>query len=151
MRSVLITLLILLTQACQCDCRKKVNTTNEEANSKAITRVLNEQLQAWNKGDIDGFMQGYCHSDDLKFITKRGVMMSYDSITARYKRAYSNKEKMGHLEFRNLVFSRLANDPIMYQVTGHWKISGSDSAGGNFSLLLKMIDKDWKIIVDHTW
>jgi ketosteroid isomerase-like protein len=96
-------------------------------------------------------MMGYNPSKQLKFITKRGIQLGYDSVLSRYKRYYSSREKMGQLSFDNLDFERLSNEPEIFQVTGNWQITGADSSGGNFSLLFKKIEKDWKIIVDHTW
>lgn len=37
---------------------------------QAILKVMSDQQTAWNKGDIDGFMQGYWKSDSLVFVGK---------------------------------------------------------------------------------
>jgi hypothetical protein len=127
------------------------STTNNLEAVNAIRQVLDFQVASWNKGSIDSFMMGYNPSKQLKFITKRGIQLGYDSVLSRYKRYYSSREKMGQLSFDNLDFERLSNEPEIFQVTGNWQITGADSSGGNFSLLFKKIEKDWKIIVDHTW
>lgn len=36
-----------------------------------IIQVLKVQQESWNEGDIEGFMNGYWHSDSLIFIGKR--------------------------------------------------------------------------------
>ena len=38
-----------------------------------IRKVLDNQTIAWNKGDIEGFMQGYWKNDSLMFIGKNGI------------------------------------------------------------------------------
>ena len=32
---------------------------------QAIRRVLSDQAQAWNRGDIDGYMTGYVSGNDI--------------------------------------------------------------------------------------
>lgn len=139
-------------------CKGKTDSNSESksvihslTDTLPILNVLNEQAKFWNKGDIDGYMQGYWKSDSLRFIGKRGIKYGYDSITAMYKRHYSNKEKMGHLLFSGLNYTHLSSVPEIVNVTGKWAISGKDSAGGFFSLLMKPVNGEWKIITDHTW
>ena len=38
-------------------------------NEKAVREVLDAQITAWNKGDIDGFMKGYWKDEKLTFIS----------------------------------------------------------------------------------
>src|SRR6476661_4855443 len=37
------------------------------ADESAIQRVLNDQAAAWNRGDLDGFMNGYWRDEKLTF------------------------------------------------------------------------------------
>ena len=37
----------------------------------SIRGVLNEQLAAWNSGNVDDFMKGYWNNDSLMFIEKQ--------------------------------------------------------------------------------
>lgn len=135
-------------------CNQPGKLTSFEFSSEdttSIKKVIEDQKNAWNNGDIDGYMKGYLQSDSTRFISKRGASFGYDSITARYKRYYDSKEKMGHLEFEHIKFYPMSKVPPMYQVTGNWAITGKDSAGGFFSLLFIRNKNDWKIVVDHTW
>jgi len=116
-----------------------------------ISNVLKNQTDEWNKGNVDGFMQGYWNSKELRFITKRGIKFGYDSVSNGYKRSYNTKEKMGELTFSKLQFFDL-NGKDLKQVFGMWKVSKiNETDSGNFSLIFKQIDGHWKIIIDHTW
>lgn len=143
--------LSLIIGLLSCQSAEKKSSSDDKAASEAITKVLKEQSDAWNKGDIDGFMKGYYHSDNLRFITKKGIKEGYDTIASRYKAAYPGKEQMGHLEFDHLIMRRLATEPELFQATGNWAITGTNNASGNFSLIFQKIDNEWKIIIDHTW
>src|SRR6476620_3540570 len=74
---------------------------------KEIEAIMTAQTDEWNKGNVDGFMLGYWHSPELKFITKKGVTLSYDSMANGYKRNYNTPEKMGKLTFTDLVYTTL--------------------------------------------
>ena len=144
MRNLLIVLILL---SCNSSEQEATQTTPE----KEVTMVLEQQVKAWNNGDIDGFMKGYWTSDSLKFITKRGVRYGYDSVALNYKRSYADKQKMGHLEFSNLTTESLSIDHSIMNVCGNWEISGSYHANGYFSLIMKRINGQYKIVIDHTW
>jgi hypothetical protein len=134
-------------------CHSKTDSINTSftKDSTAIMTVLNQQVKDWNNGSIDGFMQGYWHHANLKFIEKNGTRFNYDSVASNYKRHYHSTEKMGQLSFKSLSLYPLANQPKTYQVTGQWQIMSKENSGGYFSLIVQEKDNAWKIVVDHTW
>jgi hypothetical protein len=138
---------LLLIAACS---RPAPKPAHQDAKN-SIRLLLDQQVSAWNSGSIDGFMQGYWQSDSLRFIGKRGIRHGYDSVAANYKRHYNSAEKMGRLSFSELSFLPLASEPPLYNVCGKWRISGSDSAGGFFSLLVERKKEGFRITADHTW
>lgn len=119
-----------------------------------IEKVLDGQIAEWQKGNIDGFMAGYWHSDSLQFITSRGIKKSYDSVSNNYKKHYDTPEKRGFLTFRNLQFQTLDQANEIVHCTGRWHIAANENEAeksGVFSLIFKKINGEWKIIIDHTW
>jgi hypothetical protein len=58
----------------------------------AVLLVLNDQEDAWNRGDLEGFMNGYWKSEELTFqsgdnVTK-GWQATYDRYRARYQTSH---------------------------------------------------------------
>jgi len=147
MRFLFIATLLLFSFACT----KKANTNLSAEDFKSIKVVLDSQVGAWNKGDIKTFMKGYWNSDSLRFIGRKGVRFSYKSVESNYLKNYNSIEKMGHLSFDSLVFTQISGNDKIANVTGQWKITGTNNTSGFFSLLFKKVETDWKIIVDHTW
>ena len=47
----------------------------QSGNDRAIRRLLQQQTEAWNRGDLEGFMQTYWKSDSLMFVGRNGVNM----------------------------------------------------------------------------
>lgn len=116
-----------------------------------IRKVLDDQVAAWNRGDITAFATGYNDSPDTLFIGK-AVARGYDQMVARYQKNYPTPEKMGKLEFSDLEFRIL--DKKYVDVVGHFHLERTEAGGGNaegvFTLLFQKTTKGWKIIQDHT-
>src|SRR6201996_6155837 len=66
---------------------------------EAVVKVLADQQQAWNRGDIDGFMQGYWKSDSLTFVGKTAPVYGWQTTLGHYKKGYPDKATMGELAF----------------------------------------------------
>lgn len=114
-----------------------------------LVKVLNSQVAAWNRGDIDGFMQGYWKSDDLTFSSGGKTTRGWQATHDRYLSRYPNREVMGTLAFSELEAWRIDTDAAL--LLGRWRLTRtSDAVGGNFSLVMRRIDGQWRIIHDHT-
>jgi beta-aspartyl-peptidase (threonine type) len=117
---------------------------------KAIQKVLQDQVDCWNKGDLKGFMAGYQRTADITFYSGDKVVKGWDDMLERYQKRYQAEGKeMGKLAFSELDIQVLSPDSAL--VRGRWqlKLSKSDP-GGLFTLLLRKTDDGWRIIHDHT-
>ncbi|MFH4966915.1 nuclear transport factor 2 family protein [Gaetbulibacter sp. M240] len=120
---------------------------NEEADKKAIQKVLKEQRLAWSKNNIEEFMEGYWKSDSLKFYGANGVTTGWNATLERYKKAYPTEDHTGTLSFRINDISKISVDA--YFVLGEYHLKREvGNADGIFMLVFKKIDGDWKIIAD---
>src|SRR6266699_3409560 len=123
-----------------------------EQTANAITEirsVLQAQQDAWNRGDIDGFMNGYARSASTVFISEDTVRRGWETVRDRYREKYSNRAKMGTLTFSNLEITPLASDVAV--VLGRWKLKrAQDEPHGRFTLIFRCLPKGWLIVHDHT-
>jgi len=128
-----------------------------------IRAVLNAQVQAWNAGDIDGFMSHYWKSDDLTFVsthkeddpvtgTARDVSKTtrgWQATLDRYKRRYPTPEAMGQLTFTDLKIAR--TDDEATDLSGRFHLSRqAGPLSGRFFLKMRRINGEWVITRDHT-
>ena len=120
------------------------------ADEKAIRQVLDEQVVAWNKGDLEGFMKGYWNSKDLTFLSGKDLTRGWDDTLARYKKKYQAEGKeMGKLAFSEVVVQELA--PGVALVTGKWELTlTKETVGGRYTLIVKKLPEGWRIVHDHT-
>ena len=115
----------------------------------AIRAVLDAQRDAWNRGDIEGYMDGYDRSTDTVFISGDNVTRGWQTVLERYKKSYDTREKMGVLTFSELEINLLNQTSAV--VLGRWMLKRvNDEPRGRFTLIFKRTKKGWKIVHDHT-
>ncbi len=120
-----------------------------EADQEAIGAVLRAQQSAWNRADIDAFLEGYWHSPELTFSGSSGVARGWSGVMARYKKNYPDRAAMGQLTFSELEFRFLGPDAAL--MLGRWHLKREkDDIGGVFSLVWQRFPEGWKIVHDHT-
>ncbi len=123
--------------------------SKDEKVSAAIQSVMNAQVTAWNAGNIEGFMQGYWKSDEMKFVSGDNVSRGWQAALDRYKKNYDSKAKMGVLMFSGLEVNVLSKDAAV--VLGNWSLAREkDNPKGKFTLVFRKFKDGWKIIHDHT-
>ncbi|MDB5111862.1 MAG: hypothetical protein JWR67_2976 [Mucilaginibacter sp.] len=116
---------------------------------QAILNVLETQRVAWNKGDLEGFMQGYWKSDSLLFVGRTAPTHGWQATLDRYKKNYPDRAAMGTLTF-NILKVELLNATNAFMLGGWHLQREKDTPGGYFTLWFKKINGEWKIVVDHT-
>ena len=121
----------------------------ETKDSLAIIDILNKQEKDWNRGDIDEFMKGYLKSEKLVFSGSSGPIYGWKATLDRYKKTYSDKEKMGKLKFE--ILNVIALSPKVVQLQGKFNLTRSiGDAFGYFTLNWIKVKNKWYIISDHT-
>ena len=125
-------------------------TPDQTANTLTqIRSVLQAQQDAWNRGDIDGFMNGYARSASTVFISEDTIRRGWQTVRDRYRKKYSTRAKMGTLTFSDLEITLFSSDSAM--ASGRWKLKrANDQPHGRFTLILKRLPEGWQIVHDHT-
>jgi ketosteroid isomerase-like protein len=123
-------------------------SASPEANTE-ILAVLNTQVAAWNRGDIDGFMDGYVRSDKLEFVSGGKITRGWQTVRDRYHRKYDNAAKMGRLTFSDIQYNSLNAKHVI--VLGRWSLRRkNDNPHGSFELIFRLTPAGWRIVHDHT-
>lgn len=114
-----------------------------------IRAVLDAQVAAWNRGDIDGFMNGYVRSDKLEFVSAGKITRGWQTVRDRYHRKYDSAAKMGRLTFSDIQYNSLNANNVM--VLGRWSIQRkNDHPHGSFTLIFRRTAAGWRIAHDQT-
>jgi ketosteroid isomerase-like protein len=114
-----------------------------------IRAVLDAQVSAWNRGDLDAFMNGYARSNDTAFVGGDGVTRGWQTVLDRYRKKYSGRGQMGTLTFSELQITLISSDAAL--VLGRWELKREkDAPHGYFTLLFRRTRDGWRIVHDHT-
>ena len=129
---------------------KQSKTNSRDAKAiAAIRAVLNAQVAAWNRGDIEGFMDGYWRSPETVFVSGDTVTHGWQTVLDRYKKGYSTREKMCTLVFSDLEIKLISKDAAI--ATGRWQLTrAGDTPHGRFTLIFRKTSQGWRIVHDHT-
>jgi ketosteroid isomerase-like protein len=123
--------------------------TQSQNATAQIRSVLRAQQDAWNRGDIDGFMNGYARSASTVFVSEDTIRRGWETVRERYKKKYSDRAKMGTLAFSDLEIMLLSPDAAV--VLGRWSLKrANDQPHGRFTLIFKRLPEGWRIVHDHT-
>ena len=122
-----------------------------KAETAAVTKVLMTQMEAWNRGDIPGFMDGYVRSEKLRFASAGTFRFGWKTTLNQYQESYPNSDAMGQLTFSDLRVKILSKE--WAEVFGRWELKRKGDfkdIGGLYTLLLQKTEKGWRVLHDHT-
>lgn len=125
------------------------NENGQPAAAAEIRALLHAQQDAWNRGDIDGFMKGYARADTTVFISGDEVSHGWDTVRDRYINKYGDRARMGTLTFSDLEIEQLGPDSAL--ALGRWELKrANDTPHGRFTLIFRRTPDGWRIVHDHT-
>lgn len=123
--------------------------TGETVHEVDICEVIISQQNAWNSGDIPGFMAGYWNSPELRFASGGSITRGWQPTLERYKARYDTPETMGRLTFSDLTIDVFSDSAAI--VFGRWALErDDDEPTGLFTLTFRQLDENWVIVADHT-
>jgi len=121
----------------------------QKGEAAKIRQLLAAQTEAWNRGDIEGFMQTYWKSDSLMFIGKSGVTRGWQQTLDNYKKGYPDTAAMGKLSFDIIKVEQLS--PESFFIVGKWMLKRTiGDLSGHYTLLLRKLNRHWVIVADHS-
>ena len=142
-------LALLMITIMQPQVAAQTKRSNNTMITEAVQAVLFAQRDAWNRGDIAGYMDGYRRSPKTVFVSGDSVTHGWQTVLEHYQKSYNSREKMGELSFTDLEITPNGKDEAI--VIGSWRLKrASDEPHGKFTLIFRRTKAGWKIVHDHT-
>src|SRR5262245_42117245 len=147
---ITVSLTVYLTLVFASGCAPPRKTGNNDGEIiTAVRSVLDTQQAAWNRGDIDGFMDGYDRAETTTFVSGDELTRGWQTVMDRYKQRYSSADQMGMLSFSDLNIEPLTSSYAL--VDGRWMLTRSgDAPHGRFTLIFHQTGNGWRIVHDTT-
>lgn len=124
------------------------NRLNEKDETN-IRKLIQQQVDAWNEGNLEKFMETYWKSDWLSFVGSRGPTYGWQATLDNYKKGYPDKKAMGHLDLKVLDLSQIDVKTVL--MIGRFELTREiGDVAGHFTLVIQKIKGEWKIISDHS-
>ncbi len=120
-----------------------------------ISAMLQASTEAWNRGDLEAFLDDYTDEPGLAFVGASGVRRGKDEVRESYRESYFEVEG----EADDLAFDQLEIRPLgpgFALAHGRWTLfepgfeNQTVSGQGRFSLVLRKEGENWRIIHDHS-
>lgn len=132
----------------------------EEAVRREVTAALDRQVQAWNRGDLDGFASAY--AEDATFVSPSGLTRGRQAVLDRYRKKYPDKAAMGTLSLvpvetrlswgieGSMYGDAIAGDIQGVSIVARWSLAYPDkpTASGLTLLVLHARGDGWLIVHD---
>jgi ketosteroid isomerase-like protein len=120
------------------------------ASETAVRKVLDDQVSAWNRGDLEGFMLGYWNSPDVTYYSGKEITSGWKENLERYRKRYQSEgREMGQLSFTGVDVKALGTSDAWAR--GRWKVvKSTETLEGLFTLIFHREVDGWRIIHDHT-
>lgn len=116
-----------------------------------VRALLDAQVAAWNRGDLEGFMAGYWRSPELVFCSGATVTKGWDATLERYRKRYQAEgREMGRLRFESLEVEPLGPGAAFARGEYWLRMSDGQQPHGRFTLVLRRLSGAWRIVHDHT-
>ncbi len=120
-----------------------------EKERTSIENLLEKQVEAWNEGNLEKFMQTYWKSDRLSFVGSRGPTYGWQATLESYKKGYPDKTAMGNLKFTILDILKIDRKTVY--VIGKFDLTREmGNLSGHFTLVIQKINNEWLIVSDHS-
>jgi uncharacterized protein (TIGR02246 family) len=116
-----------------------------------VVKIVLAQENAWNKGDLDGYLSHYKDSPDTQAVLAN-LVRGIDNIRSAYKQNFPNKDAMGGIEDTDIEVKALGDNYAL--ATGKYHINRPKKSGGpiegTFMELFEKTPTGWQIIFSQS-
>jgi uncharacterized protein (TIGR02246 family) len=115
----------------------------------AVTKALDDQVEAWNRGQLEKAMDFYWESPDMLWISRNGTETGWQQVLEMFKTDFTDRSKMGEYTYEPLHIEQVGPETVYYVYRWKIELQGKKLMGGVSSQLWKKLDGRWVITSEH--
>lgn len=116
-----------------------------------VVKVILAQQDAWNKGDLDGYLSHYKDAPDTQAVLAN-LVRGVDKIRDAYRQNFPSKDAMGTIEDTDIEVRALGDNFAL--ATGKYHLNRPKKNGGSVEgTFTELFEKDgagWQIIFSQS-
>jgi uncharacterized protein (TIGR02246 family) len=137
------------------DTKTDLDTINQQKvagagdSEKAIYDEVNQAVDAWNRHDLDGYLDSFWHSDSLILVVEGETVRGWDLLSKALHTGYPNPNEMGNLTLDRVQVQMLSSD-LALALTWDTVSFPKKKEFGTSTIVLKKLPEGWRVAVMHT-
>ncbi|WP_114784262.1 DUF4440 domain-containing protein [Botryobacter ruber] len=114
-----------------------------------VQQALDEQVNAWNAGDLETAMSYYWNSDDMLWISKTGVQRGYQPVLHEFLDDFKDRSRMGTYSYTPLHLEEIAPGIVFFVFSWKIELEGRQLMGTVSSQVWRKVDGRWVAVSEH--
>lgn len=127
-----------------------LETRPEENLRDSIAEMLDDSAEAWNRGDLEGFLESFAAAPSTTFMTENGPVTGIESIRSGYEGFFDGSVPRDSLAFEDLTVRTFP--PLIAVATLRYVLGDRNepAATGWVTLVIRRTGDGWRIVHDHS-
>jgi uncharacterized protein (TIGR02246 family) len=137
------------------DSKTDLDTINQQKvagagdSEKEIYEEVNRAVSAWNRHDLDGYLDTFWRSDSLILVVEGETVRGWDLLSKALHTGYPNPSEMGNLTLDRVQVQMLSSD-LALALTWDTVSFPKKKEFGTSTIVMKKLPEGWRVAVMHT-
>jgi uncharacterized protein (TIGR02246 family) len=137
------------------DSKTDLDTINQQKvagagdSEKEIYEEVNRAVAAWNRHDLDGYLDTFWRSDSLILVVEGETVRGWDLLSKALHTGYPNPSEMGNLTLDRVQVQMLSSD-LALALTWDTVSFPKKKEFGTSTIVMKKLPEGWRVAVMHT-
>jgi uncharacterized protein (TIGR02246 family) len=151
----IIVCLPLLATPIAADSKSNLDTINEQKVAgapdpeKEIYDQMMKMVDAWNRHDLDAYLDGFLHSDDIVMVVEGESVRGWDLLSKALHNGYPSPQEMGTLTVDRMQVQMLAPD-LGFVLAWYTIVFPKKKVYGTDTAIVKKVPEGWRETISHT-
>ena len=146
---------LLLATPIAADLKGGLDTINQQKVAgapdpeKEIYDQMMKMLDAWNRHDLDAYLDGFLHSDDILLVVEGETIRGWDLLSKAFHSGYPNPAEMGTVTFDRMQVQMLGPD-LGFVLVWYTIAFPKKKQFGTDTIIVKKVAEGWREMISHT-